>query len=71
MIEYGPMIESGMDYDTAWLFCLTFSHNNHKDWRMPTSLEYHKSSATFSWYDSRTINDYEIWLWYCMPVRDC
>ena len=56
MIELAPIHESVLDYDQAFLYCLTLSYNNHKDWRLPTNPEYAKTNEipTGSWYIHRS-----------------
>ena len=39
-IEVGPISNHELySYDEAWLYCLTLSHNGHKDWRMPDIMD--------------------------------
>ena len=35
-VELGPVSSSNLTYDQAWLYCITLSHNGHKDWQMPS-----------------------------------
>jgi hypothetical protein len=73
MIEYGLKLEDVVAYDTAWLYCATLTHNNHYDWRLPTSDEWYKffrdepTEVNYSrvWYQDR-ITPYQ---WFCLPVR--
>ena len=40
MIESGPFLESHIPYDDAWLYCVTCTHDNKYDWRIPSLTEY-------------------------------
>lgn len=39
MLEFAPTKIIGC-YKIAWLYCLTLDYNGHKDWRLPTDIEY-------------------------------
>lgn len=67
MIEFALKIREDIEYDAAWLHCLTLNHNGHKDWRLPTQTEYEKRIITISWYENRISYDL---LWFCQPVRN-
>lgn len=41
-----------LDYNTAWLLCLTMVHDGYKDWRLPTWNEYLNSgNLNNCWYE--------------------
>ena len=41
-----------IEFHEAWLYCLTLTHNGHKDWRLPTFDEYIVTSDLRDcWYD--------------------
>jgi hypothetical protein len=68
MIEYAPPTTECVDYDTAWLYCVTLAHDNKYDWRMPTHKEYETSPFILGWFVDRPQTEN---LWTCQPVRDC
>ena len=39
MIEFAPAVTEVMSFNQAWLYCLTLSHDGHKDWRMPDIVD--------------------------------
>lgn len=66
MLELAIRPQEEMDYDTAWLYCLTLDYNGHKDWRLPTGTEYSITDAlSFSWFEERKTGQ----RWVCQPVR--
>jgi hypothetical protein len=69
MIEFGPKLERVIiDYDDAFLTCLTFDHHGCYDWRLPTTAEYFNNSLKAGvWYETKTK-----WCrsWYVIPVRE-
>jgi len=60
----GP-ISDRLTYNEAWLYCITLDYDGHKDWRMPTSIEYNDLPHR-GWYVERYGND----IWAVTPVRD-
>jgi hypothetical protein len=57
MIEPGPLLTPGrhVDYDTALLYSITCTYNDHYDWRVPTDNEWirHNWIISWSWNESR------------------
>jgi hypothetical protein len=53
MIEFSIRPQEEMDYDTAWLYCVTCTHDNYYDWRLPTHIEYNESPLIMNWYEDR------------------
>ena len=39
MIEIAPESEVNLSIDMAWLYCVTLTHNEKYNWRMPTYME--------------------------------
>jgi hypothetical protein len=73
MIEPGPPSNDQITFDQAFLYCITLNHNNHKDWRLPTRMEYLHSglvpSNSFDETDVRNSGDDSCQL-LIYPVRD-
>jgi hypothetical protein len=57
MIEPGPLLTPGrhVDYDTALLYSITCTYDDHYDWRVPTDNEWisHNWIISWSWNESR------------------
>lgn len=53
MIEFAPEAIERVEYDEAWLYCVTCTHDNHYDWRLPTYKEYNRSTFIRTWYEDR------------------
>lgn len=54
MIEVAPeeLQTNLLKWDEAWLYCITLTHDNKYDWRMPTSQDARQDSrAVMSWID--------------------
>ncbi len=51
MLEFGPEANERVKYDEAWLYCVTCTHDNKYDWRLPTHKEYTDSPIMMSWFD--------------------
>jgi hypothetical protein len=67
MIEIGPTTTTWFDYDGAWLYIATCTHNNKYDWRMPTIEDSILDGRIEGWIDSEY--DYA-WTDIVTPVRD-
>jgi len=74
MIELAPRLEKDVDYDTAWLYHATCTHDDKYNWRLLTKNEYYfddrfkvggYNGNAGVWYEDR-ITPYQ---WYCLPVR--
>jgi len=72
MLEFGPETNDCIDYDRAWLYCVTCTHDNKYDWRLPTRKEYHNSPIIMSWFNCDNIQtlSYEKGGFRVTPVRD-
>jgi len=70
MIEFAPETNDCMDYDRAWLYCVTCTHDNKYDWRLPTRKEYHNSPIIRSWFEAGIRSPGRDWTFYVTPVRD-
>jgi hypothetical protein len=68
MIELAPRTPELMDYDLAWLYCITLGHNDCYDWRIPTADEYKSSRCSLSWHETRYM--FLDPLYHVTPVRD-
>ena len=66
MIGIGP-ISDCLTYNEAWLYCITLDYDGHKDWRMPTSIEYNDLPRK-GWYVER-IMTYQVSMG-VIPIRD-
>lgn len=69
MIEYAPRIPEDISYDQAFLHCITLTHDNTKNWRLPTFDEVARSPELMlanCWFEGRMTEH----LWQCTPVRD-
>lgn len=69
-IRIAPKSEIAMSYDEAVMYCFLFTHDGHKDWRLPTRSEYHGCQ----WIDGDTWYLGEDQLdgdenWYVAPIR--
>ena len=53
MIELALRTLKEMPYDEAWLYCVTCTHDNYYDWRIPTVDEYKSSRCVLSWHETR------------------
>lgn len=54
MIEIAPkeLQTNLLKWDEAWLYCITLTHDNKYDWRMPTNQDATQDSrAVMSWID--------------------
>jgi hypothetical protein len=54
MIEVAPeeLQTNLLKWDEAWLYCITLTHDNKYNWRMPTSQDAKQDSrAVMSWID--------------------
>ena len=53
MIEFATPIEHEVDYDHAYLYCITLTLHNKYNWRMPTLSEFRYSSQipAGSWFE--------------------
>jgi hypothetical protein len=54
MIEVAPeeLQTNLLKWDEAWLYCITLTHDNKYDWRMPTNQDARQDSRTvMSWID--------------------
>ena len=54
MIEIAPeeLQTYLLKWDESWLYCITLTHDNKYDWRMPTSQDARQDSrAVMSWID--------------------
>ena len=60
MIEIAPeeLQTYLLKWDEAWLYCITLTHDNKYDWRMPTNQDATQDSrAVMSWIDYGDNND--------------
>ena len=60
MIEVAPeeLQTNLLKWDEAWLYCITLTHDNKYDWRMPTNQDAIQDSRTvMSWIDYGDNND--------------
>ena len=60
MIEVAPeeLQTNLLKWDEAWLYCITLTHDNKYDWRMPTNQDARQDSRTvMSWIDYGDNND--------------
>ena len=65
MLEFAPEMLDRINYDTAWLYCATLTHNSKYNWRLPTHAEYSRSAIISCWFADRQTER----LWHCQPVR--
>lgn len=70
-LELAPQSEQKMTFEEAQMYILFCNHNNHKDWRLPTRLEW----ETIHGYDTQIwlkAADNVVWdrQWYVQPIRD-
>jgi hypothetical protein len=67
MIELAYKTIKDMDYDTAWLHCLVYEKDGHKDWRLPSRDEYFNTDGIhpYTWFEKREDDT----KWFCQPVR--
>ena len=73
-INVAEKTKAWLNYDEAWLYCLTFSYKGYKDWRMPTEREFNAFRFTqfeLCWYeDDPCLEDtYARKEWLIRPVR--
>jgi hypothetical protein len=68
MIEFAPTFFPELTYDEAWVYCVTLEHNGHKDWRLPTFVEWSNSSELLGWYENSTSHETAVRI--VCPVRD-
>ena len=70
MIEYAQITDDNMTYDEAVLYCQFLDYNGHRDWRLPTLVEWClcKSSNNNEWYVDDITKDTGSWP--VLPVRD-
>jgi hypothetical protein len=54
MFDLAPPSSEPVDYDIAWLYCATLEYNGHRDWRMPTAVEYALDESIWGWYVDRS-----------------
>ena len=63
MIEPGPLITTNpVDFNTALLYTITCTYNNHYDWRVPTETEWvkHQWIPSRSWTQPRMYSPHSI-----------
>jgi|694.fasta_scaffold00172_67 hypothetical protein len=74
MLEYAPVFNNYLYHDEAILYCQFLEYNGHRDWRIPTTEEYHywqmyvdQVRTARCWHTGMLIP----WLaYYVLPVRD-
>lgn len=66
MIEVAPLYVNELTQAEALLYCAFLEYNGHKDWRLPTYLEYTELDDLGCWHIDRT----DKFKWYVKPVRD-
>jgi hypothetical protein len=69
MIEIADMSPHQLTYTEAWMYCVTLEYDGHKDWRMPTFLEWSNSSELLGWYENMLFRNATSVRAVC-PVRD-
>lgn len=68
LLDYAPILDVFTDEDTAFLYCLTLSHDGYKDWRFPTREEFNAHSNI--WYEGKNYtNSSGYAMWRVLPVR--
>lgn len=74
MIDFAPTVFHQLTYNEAWLYCATLEYDGHKDWRMPTFLEWCNRNELLGWYEYATESRYATATVYevraVCPVRD-
>jgi hypothetical protein len=59
MLEIAPILNEYLNYDEAWLYCATCTHDNKYDWRIPTHDEYEDiDGISLSAYDDSDEDDF-------------
>jgi hypothetical protein len=59
MLEIAPILNEYLNYDEAWLYCATCTHDNKYDWRIPTHDEYEDiDRISLSAYDDSDEDDF-------------
>ena len=67
-LDYAPSVDTSVDEDIAVLYCLTLSHNGHKDWRLPIRDEFDDSGDI--WFDGKNFSNIHGEVkWRVQPVR--
>jgi hypothetical protein len=68
MIELALRTRKVMSYDEALLYCQFLDYDGHKDWRLPTWVEYNEYSSLYGWYVNRSPGSFPYYS--VTPVRD-
>jgi hypothetical protein len=69
MTEFAPMVFHQLTYNDAWMYCVTLEYDGHKDWRLPTFLEWCNRNDLLGWYENATVQAATSVRAVC-PVRD-
>ena len=70
MVELAPKSKAKLCRNSAWLYCITCTHDNKYDWRFPTDQEFNSdydllSANQFTWAEE----DQPGYILYVIPVR--
>ena len=71
MIEIAPKSRAKLCKNSAWLYCITCTHDNKYDWRFPTDHEFNsdhdllRANYQFTWAEE----DQAGYILYVIPVR--